>query len=480
MGNYDAWTRAAAGSSGLWAVSLAAHESRADQSLHFTADPQFDPDLCLPSGARFWTRTGSGHPVLSWLGVAHAGAGIFGAAAGALVWYFVASQQATPLFGGLAGLLVALAGACAFALARSNQPEAALAARLLLPMADLVASAAALWLLGNAGFAPLLFVIPITVAALLLSWRGGAVFAVLAVLGFAAVSALRLGAELDAWVPHTLALTTIATLLAICAGIYSGQLTESITTLLRRASTLRDQRNTQAAEQQRLLDGLNLLEETQARLEGERSALNAQMAELAAIARRIADGDLAAARLLHGGMYGPLDVLAASLMRMSQQMSAVQSARHYAQRQQRLLEPIAAGAREQSHLLAAADGAVRELGSSAGELAAEVRVLARGSGELPGVDRHALFQATRDIERHAASQANDAALLGSRLAQIRSRQADLEAEITRVIQAAGVPQSGDLVNRPGSGGLSASTVRQAQPAVLPPVPAWDPPAGPTH
>jgi hypothetical protein len=476
MADFDAWKRAAGGASDIWAASLVAPGPFPLQASRGALEMGLDPAARLPSSPRFWVRGGDGHPILFWLGLAHAAAGLFGAVAGLLVWNFVSPKQALPLIAALAGIGVMLAGAAVVAMTSSTRLDVALGARILLPSADFVASSIALWLLGSSSFAPLLFVIPITVAALLLSWRSGAIIATLVVVVFAAISALRLGAELEAWVPQTLAIAGVSTLLAVCAGIYSGQIVESVAALVRHGDYMREQRDSQRAEREHLLDGLNLLEETQARLEREHATLNGQMAELASIAVRMAEGDLGAARGLRSGMYGPLDVLAAALMRMTQQMTTVQSAHQYTHNQQRVLESIAAAVREQSHLLVAADDAVRDLGSSANELVAEVQVLGRGSGELPGIDRHVLFQAVRDVERHVIAQANDAAMLGARLAQLRNRQADLEAEVLRAGQLTGVPQSGDLVNRPGPTSFASSAIRPAEPAALPPMPAWQPPA----
>lgn len=475
MADFDAWKRAAGGASDIWAASLVAPGPFPMQAPHAAAEIELDPAAHLPSSPRFWVRGGDGQPILFWLGVVHAAAGLFGAVAGLLVWYFVSPKQTLPLVAALAGIGVMLAGAVV-ARADSAHPDVALGARILLPSADFVASSIALWLLGNSSFAPLLFVIPITAAVLLLSWRSGAIIATLVVVVFAVISALRLGADLEAWVPQTLAMAGVSTLLAVCAGIYSGQIVESVAALVRHSDHEREQRDSQRAERERLLDALNLLEETQARLEREHAALNGQMAELASTAVRMAEGDLGAARGLRSGMYGPLDVLAAALMRMTQQMAAVQSARQYAHNQQRVLESIAAAVREQSHLLVAADDAVRELGSSANELVAEVQVLGRGSGELPGIDRHVLFQAVRDVERHVIAQANDAAMVGARLAQLRNRQADLEAEVLRAGQFTGVPQSGDLVNRPGPASFASSAIRPAESVAMPPMPVWQPPA----
>ncbi len=480
MEEYTGWVRpagASAGASGAWEGLAGAGVPHPHSIPHVSANAEPDPETQLLDAPRYWLRDSAGHPILIWFALAHLAAGLFGAIAGALVWYFVLPRQTSSIGAALAALLVAVAGAGAFQLARAARPEEALTARVLLPAADLIACAAALWLLGNVGIAPLLFVIPVIVAALLLSWRAGTILAALAVVAFATVSALRLGAALEAWVPQTLALACVATLLALCAGVFSSHTAAGMAVLVRRAARLRAERDLHAAEQERLLEGLALLEETQARLERERGALNAQMAELAAIAARLAQGDLNAARTLHSGMYGPLDVLAAALMRMTQQMGALYGAQREARGQQRLLESIAAGIHEQSRLLAATDVAVRDLSSSANALIAEVQVLGRGSGELPGVDRHVLFSAMRGVERKVIAQATDTATLGAHMAQLRGRQADLESEIQRASQASGLPQSGDLVNRVGPSSFAASGVHPIDSAGLPAIPAWEPPAG---
>src|SRR5258708_1696773 len=221
-----------------------------------------------------------------------------------------------------------------------------------LPACSLGACGVVLWLLGDIGLASLLFVVPIGVAALLLSWRSGATFAALAVATFAALNALRLGPVVGEWVPQTLALAGVASLFAVCVGIFSAQLTEIIVSLSPRFTQLHDQRAAQGQEQARLLEGLNLLEEAQARLEQERAAVNAQISELADAARRMTEGDLAAARGLHPGMYGPLDILAAALVRLSQQMASALSARQQVAVRQYALDSLNAATRAPDQLLA--------------------------------------------------------------------------------------------------------------------------------
>src|SRR5258707_7589777 len=74
------------------------------------------------------------------------------------------------------------------------------------------------------------------------------------------------------------------------------------------------------------------------------------------------EGDLAAARGLHPGMYGPLDILAAALVRLSQQMASALSARQQLAGRQYALDSLSAATREQAQMLASLDASLRELG----------------------------------------------------------------------------------------------------------------------
>jgi hypothetical protein len=431
------------GGSGMW---MAADGDAS--SARVAARREEDPTRASnPQSPAFWARDGGGHPILLWIAAAHAAAGLFGATAGVLVWLFVAPKEAQAPLAALAGAGVAIAAVIAFQLARSPRANAATMARGVLPAADLVACAVALLLLGDIGLASLLFVVPIGVAALLLSWRSGATFAALAVATFAAMNALRLGSAVGVWVPQTLALAGIASLFAVCVGIFSAQMTEIIMSLSRRFTRLHEQRAAQGQEQARLLEGLNLLEEAQGRLEQERAAVNAQISELADAARRMTAGDLAAARGLHPGMYGPLDILAGALVRLSQQMAAALSARQQLAGRQYALDSLSAATREQAQMLASLDASLRELGLSANDLVAEVQRVGRGSGELLGGTSQVLLHALAGVERHAQAQASNTSILASRLAQTRARQAGLDGEIQRLSQLAAIPQSGELVSR---------------------------------
>jgi hypothetical protein len=444
MTDRDGWLGMSRGGSGMWmaangnASSARVAARREEDLTHASSNPQ------VPA---FWARDGGGHPILLWIAAAHAATGLFGATAGVLVWLFVAPKDAQAPLAALAGAGVAVAAVFAFQLARSPRADAATMARGVLPAADLVACGVVLWLLGDIGLASLLFVVPIGVAALLLSWRSGATFAALAVATFAALNALRLGSAVGEWVPQTLALAGIAILFAVCVGIFSAQLTEIIVSLSWRFTRLHDQRAAQGQEQARLLEGLNLLEEAQARLEQERAAVNAQISELADAARRMSEGDLAAARGLHPGMYGPLDILAAALVRLSQQMASALSARQQLAGRQYALDSLSAATREQAQMLASLDASLRELGLSANDLVAEVQRVGRGSGELLGGTSHVLLHALAGVERHAQAQASNTSILASRLAQTRARQAGLDGEIQRLSQLAAIPQSGELVSR---------------------------------
>src|SRR5258706_1978874 len=215
------WLGMSRGGSGMWMAadgnaSSARVAARREEDLTRASNPQ---------SPAFGARDGGAHPILLWIAAAHAAAGLFGATAGALVWFFVAPKDAQAPLAALAGAGVAIAAVIAFQLARSPRANAATMARGVLPAADLVACAVALLLLGDIGLASLLFVVPIGVAALLLSWRSGATFAALAVATFAAMNALRLGSPAGVWGPPKLAPAGIASLFALCCGGFFGPMT---------------------------------------------------------------------------------------------------------------------------------------------------------------------------------------------------------------------------------------------------------------
>lgn len=371
---------------------------------------------------------------LRWLALGQIGAGLCGALIGAIVWLSVA-KTATPLVGAIAGMVVALCGVLAFSLAGSRQEDARHLARLLLPAADVVASVAVLAAGGPTTLALMLFLVPACVATVSLSWRSAAAVTALDVGLFIVVNVLR-APVMDSWVHQALMLAAISTLLAFVYGVFAAQMTRGDELLRQQNLRLRGQRDQQNAEQQRLLEGLNLLEETQARLEQERVLINAQMAELTSVAYHLADGDLSIARLLRPGMYGSLDVLSGALLRLSQQMSGILANQQNTLGQKRQLDILAAALRDQTAMLTAAETTLRDLGASANALVSEVQRVERGSGELPGLESHALFQALRGVEQRAMEQAANTGVLSSRMAQLRGRQAELEAEARRASQAA--------------------------------------------
>ncbi len=139
MTDRDGWLGMSRGGSGMWMAadgnaSSARVAARREEDLTRASNPQ---------SPAFWARDGGGHPILLWIAAAHAAAGLFGATAGALVWFFVAPKDAQAPLAALAGAGVAIAAVIAFQLARSPRANAASMARGVLPAADLVAGAAA-------------------------------------------------------------------------------------------------------------------------------------------------------------------------------------------------------------------------------------------------------------------------------------------------------------------------------------------------
>ena len=391
-----------------------------------------DAQIADPARADFWARRGAGYRLLVVIAAAHVGAGLLGAIASALTWFLARPAVVLPALAAVLAALVAVSGAVAFELARSWGPRAASAARLLLPAVDLAAAAMMLWLLGDSALTVLLFVPPALVAALLFSWRSGTVFAAIGGACFAAMNALLPSLPLDRWATETLALAGVLAAIVLGVGVYAAVMNGVQAGLRAEIAQLRRQRETQAAEQQRLLETLNLLEDAQARLERERVQVNQQIAEVAGTVYRLVDGDQSAIHALKPGMFGPLESVRVALGRMTLRLGMGTGSPHGGQEQRRAIEAALDANRDQSQLLAAADTALRTLGASANELVAEVQVVERGSGELPGIDRHKLFQVLRSVEQRALAQASNTAFLGARFVQLRTRQSELEVELQRL------------------------------------------------
>lgn len=367
-----------------------------------------------------------------WLALGHVAAGLIAALVGLVLW--IAGTSTTPLLGAVAGVIVALTGLVAFLLAGSPQRNTQRRLRMALPVADVLTCVAALAWMGPTPLTLALFFIPACVATVALSWRSGAALTALDIALFVVINVLR-DPKMDSWIPDALTLAGVSSLLAFAYGVFAAQMSRGLDILEQRTIRLRALRDQQNAEQQRLLEGLNLLEETQARLEQERAYVNAQLAELTTVAYRLAEGDVSVARVLRPGMSGSLDVLSGALLRLSQRLAAAFGGRHLAMGQKRQLDILAAALRDQTAMLVAAETTLRDLSASAHALVAEVQRVERGSGELPGLDRHALFQALRAVEQRTIEQAANTGVLSSRMAQLRGRQAELEAEARRASQA---------------------------------------------
>ncbi|MBF6590232.1 MAG: hypothetical protein IVW57_06825 [Ktedonobacterales bacterium] len=406
-----------------------------------------DAALLSPAGPRFWTRQGGGHQVLAGIALAHVIIGMGGIALGFGVWYVLGLGALPPVIASGAALLAALAGAIAFELARFSHPVAALIARVVLVSFDLIVCASLLWLFGVGSIMPMLFLVPCVVAALFFAPRRAALWAALAVALFVGVAAARAGfategvsstpLAFDVWAPPAAALAGLAALLISCCGRVFPSVTEGFALAFRRIDALAGQRAALRSEQQRLVETLRLLEDAQARLGQERALINRQILEVARAAERLSEGDTGAVRALRPGMYGPVSTLGGTLARLGQRLAMIQGQQHHqTTAQQRALESLTAAAREQSQLLALTDNSLRELGTAANDLVAQVQRLERGSGEMAGVDRRVLFQALREIEQHMLTQASDTAMLGARLAQLRARQVEIETSARHIARVA--------------------------------------------
>lgn len=426
-----------------WGPSLLA----ADEPLHVGATlERAELPLLSPAGERYWTRQGGGRAILAAISLAHVIAGMAGVVVGLLVWWLVMPNALLPLVAGGAALLAGLAGAVSFELARFSPPGVALAARVLLVGADVLACGALLWLIGAGDFVPLLFLVPVVMGALLFPSRGAFAVAVLIPMAFAAICFIRGSFAITGWLPDPLGpavwlpeagmLAGLSLLLTACCGHVSHQTVHSFTLAFQRIETLIRQRSALRGEQQRLIEALHLAEDAQARLNQERLLINRQVLDAARVVERLGEGDTTAWRVLHANGYGPVKTLAGALGRMGQHVALLHEQHaHHTTAHQRALESVAGATREQGQLIALTDNALRELGTAANELVAEVQRLERGSGELPGVDRRVLFQALREIERHVLAHASDTAMLGARLAQLRARQSEIEGSMRHLARA---------------------------------------------
>ncbi len=394
------------------------------------------PDSSLSS--YFWTSPAFGGAILRSVAAAHLGAGLV-AALGALAWLMLAPSAAVSaaLVAALGG--VAIAGLAALELGRRGA-HYAVAARVLLPLADLAACCAALWAHSGQAYVPLLFLAPVCVATLFFSWRSGSAVAALALTAFAATHVI-LGSSVESWALETLALGSVMALLVLCLGVYVSRLGELLLGLRAQVALLERERAQQAVEQGRLLETVTQLEDARARLERERTLVHTQLAEVASVAQRTTAGDLSATQSLRPGMYGPLDVLAGALVRLTFQAGAASNLRLHVRAQQRALDALTATARRQAYLLERTEVALHELGAEANRLVAEVQTVERGSGELPGIDRHQIFLVLRGVERQAMTQASNTAMVGTSIAQLQVHQAELEAELRRLDQLTAAARS---------------------------------------
>lgn len=407
-----------------------------DDVSQLALDDTLDGSFADPLDSRFWSRAGPGHAALLGISGAHIATGLLAAAICSVLWLRSTQPSNALIFAAAAGAGVLICGVLAALLSVSARPGPALFARTLLPLADLIAAAVAVWLLNPRDLLLALFVMPTVVAAALLSARGVVVFAALTAVVYCTFATLSFGAALDVWLPSTLLLSALLVVTAVALGARLARTATAFGPLLAELHGLRHARTAQAIEQERLLEGFTLIEETQARLEQERVQINAQIAEIAGVVQRMSGGDLGAVRALQPGLYyGPLDGLSGALVQLGQQVQALAARggqaepRSLGREPAPLSETVMAGVREQGRLLAAADALLRDLGMHANELATQTRAAEQDLGSLPAAERDALAARLRDLEQRARSQASDTAMLGARLAQLLARQGEIEAEV---------------------------------------------------
>jgi hypothetical protein len=377
----------------------------------------------------WWATTYEGYMLLRRLALAHLIVGV--CVALALMWQIW--NAAGPVLMLAVGLIVAIGGTLALVLSHLDRPAPLLWARLSLVIVDLGAAGGILWLRGGEGSTLLALLPPIALAIAFFAERGGALATMLAALIFVAVKSGR-DASISGWMPSLLVFLGVAVVVVAFLGMYSAQITETNDNLRWLLTDARATIERLQGNLHELLMRLRSVEQAQEPLLHERARLGDAASDLTMLTLRLAQGDASALQTLQTlrpGAYGPLAELASALARLSR-MSAGSGLPPSSTAITALDTPI----RAQSHALASLDVVARSLCVGANELVMEAESLGSGIGlDSSGQAMQALWQ----LEQHLRTQATDMALLGTRLAEIRTSQENLEAVLARASAGAKTP-----------------------------------------
>lgn len=377
----------------------------------------------------WWTTTYEGYTLLRRLALAHLIVGV--CVALALTWQIW--NAAGPVQMLAVGLIVAIGGTLALVLSHLDRPAPLLWARLSLIIVDLGAAGGILWLRGGEGSTLLALLPPIALAIAFFAERGGALATVLAALMFVAVNSGR-DTSISRWMPSLLVFLGVAVVVVAFLGMYSAQITETNDNLRWLLTDARATIERLQGNRHELLMRLRSVEQAQEPLLHERARLGDAASDLTMLTLRLAQGDASALQTLQTlrpGAYGPLAELASALARLSR-MSAGSGHPPAITALTTLDTPI----RAQSQALASLDAVARSLCVGANELVMEAESLGSGVG-LDGSGQ--AIQALWQLEQHLRAQATDMALLGTRLAEIRTSQENLEAVLAQASVGAKTP-----------------------------------------
>lgn len=450
------------------------------------------PSVVLPRA-----RAGAHAAVLTGVALLHLVLGILGVVVGVLVWYLAAGQGDGPVISSGVALGLAVCASVSLAYQGVDLPFAALCARLLLVVADLLAGAVCLWSTVSAPTTShltpqtvllfsLLLLAPLT-ATILFSPRIGVFILGLGMLLVVVVNVATVGLPLvlaptPAPTTHVLldALRVrvgwemvvcevmVVALLGGCI-IWCWSLAARSTERLARAyerevANAYSQVASLLAAQEGLTQALALVQGDVARADTEYAGLLRQASAIAAVAEGLALGNVSVTRQLDPTLHGPLASLAGALGLVAQRVA--QTTGSQAQVRQALAEKLARALDDQREAMLRFDRAVRQSSSDAEAIAAAFPQApspyasslprgANGGGEdLP-------LPLMYEVARLAAGHADRAAEHIAWLAQIQSRHAETQQTLAQLTRLLATPQepAADVADTIT---LSAGDVRHAQ------------------
>lgn len=415
------------------------------------------------------------------LALLHLVLGSLGIVCGILLWYVLdPANHLSPLIGGDA-LLLAVCACAAFLASGTKSHRGKVCARVLLVAADLVVGAGALGLLSGMGGAPwlaalgyplavLLFVAPL-LAMTLFSPRAGVVvlvvgmalipLAMLARVGMPSLTSFSgeaLGSALRqaASAPWGTALGEESAL-AVGGGLaiwcwWAAQRSTALAFAAFTESLALAQARENALETERagLGETIHRQAEEQTRTHLRLMDLCRQVSALAAIAERIAAGDLSATHHLDPTLQEPLASLAAALGMAAQRVASTTS--NQARARQGLAEKLATALEDQRETLTALERAVRAGSYDAEALAvALAQVDASGAASYPGVAAADVQASTGAVageeRRHLAGHlAEETKHSVAWIAHLHGCQAEMEQtmrQLTRLLTSPSEPSVDD-------------------------------------